>query len=127
MDIPLQVYFNPTAPGASASATVFGIIHDKNNARVQITLFSTPPLVTGTVYPIILAFKTSRSPTGGTVQVWWGGKLQTLKTGGTIYKLQTWDGTNVAPKWGAYGAWSTALKTTVGRIRLGTTLADVLR
>lgn len=98
----------------------------KGSTRTQIPLFVTPPLVAGTIYPIILAIHTSRIASVGSVQVWWGGKLQTLKTGGTILHLQTWDGVSVDPKWGVYGAWASALKTTVGRIRLGTTLADVL-
>ena len=79
-----------------------------------------------TWYHIVLKIKTSTSTTGGEIQVWYnGGGAETLKTGGTVYKCKTFDGSSIEPKWGIYGACNSTIDSYVKDLKIGTTFGDV--
>lgn len=79
-----------------------------------------------TWYHIVLKIKTSTSSTGGEIQVWYnGGGAETLKTGGTVYKCKSFDGSSIEPKWGIYGALGYTVDSYVKDLKIGTAYSDV--
>jgi hypothetical protein len=88
------------------------------------TLWSTP-LSTNTWNHQVVAIHYSTDASTGWISLWWNGVQQTLSGGVTRYAARTHDGDN-DPKWGVYGAESTAVTNYVDGLRLGTTAADVL-
>jgi hypothetical protein len=96
------------------------------NSSSTTTLFSAT-VSAKTWYSIALKVKVSDSTTGGNVQVWWGNSSTpvTLATGGTSFTGKTFDGNEINPKWGKYGACGTTIDSYVGQLKIGTTLDDV--
>jgi hypothetical protein len=79
-----------------------------------------------TWYRIVLKVKVSSSTTGGNVQFFWNGSSSaaTLLTGGTSFTGKTFDGSEINPKWGKYGACGSTIDSYVGHLRIGTGFSD---
>jgi hypothetical protein len=73
----------------------------------------------------VLAIKISRGTTGGYLQYWLNGSRQTFSNGSQTWNCKTWDGDYCDPKWGIYGATGTTINSYVGKLKIGTTYADV--
>ncbi|MDI3417588.1 heparin lyase I family protein [Streptomyces luteolus] len=75
---------------------------------------------------IALGIRTSSSPDGGWVELYYNGRKQTFDDGSQRFVGRTWDTLN-KPKWGTYGA-EIADKPAINWVddlRIGTTYADV--
>ena len=80
-----------------------------------------------TWYSVVLRVVVSDQASGGRVQFWWNGSSTpaTLLTGGTSFTGKTFDGSEINPKWGKYGACGTTIDSYVDDLRIGTTFEDV--
>jgi hypothetical protein len=72
----------------------------------------------------VVSIHVSDQTLGGWVELWYNGVMQTLSNGSTRWPCRTLDGTN-DPKWGVYGATSSAVINYVDGLRVGTTYSDV--
>jgi Polysaccharide lyase len=82
------------------------------------------PVVKNQWNKIVLGIHTSSELQGGWVEVYFNGVKQTFINGKDRWPCRTWDDHN-DPKWGVYGAESTAVTNLVDGLKVGTRLADV--
>jgi hypothetical protein len=81
-----------------------------------------------TWYPMVLRVSAADTASAGKVQFWWGTNSTpvTLLTGGNTFTGKTFDGSEINPKWGKYGACGTTIDSYVDDLKIGTTWADVV-
>jgi len=80
-----------------------------------------------TWYSLVLKIKVADTASGGSIQFYFGNDTapETLTNGSTSYTAKTFDGSSVEPKWGYYGETNTNEDTWIGKLKIGTTYADV--
>jgi len=80
-----------------------------------------------TWYSVVLRVVVSDQASGGRIQFWWNGSSTpaTLLTGGNSFTGKTFDGSEINPKWGKYGACGTTIDSYVDDLKIGTTFDDV--
>jgi len=75
-----------------------------------------------------MALKLSNELTGGYIEFWFNGVRQTFTTGSQRFDCRLFDsGNHNCPKWGVYGGTGRVMDNFVSGLKVGTTLADVLR
>ncbi|GGK10276.1 hypothetical protein GCM10010123_45300 [Pilimelia anulata] len=75
---------------------------------------------------VAIGIHTAKSASSGWIELYYDGVKQNFANGSARLTGRTWDSAN-EPKWGAYdrGNTKTAITNRVGRLRIGTTYADV--
>lgn len=91
------------------------------------TVWNSPtPLAANKWNHYVVGIYTSSAMTGGWIEIWYNGQLQKFLNGQTKYACRTWDtGNDNEPKWGEYGATSTAITNYVSEQKIGFTYASV--
>lgn len=112
--------------GRTLSLTVHG--PDWQNHRERVATLWSQPVAIGEWVDIVLVVNPSLDDQVGYVEIYFNGKPQMLRSGGTRHYHKTMDGLEVAPKWGAYGGGAIGTEITVdlADLRVGTDLASVL-
>jgi len=82
------------------------------------------PFAAHTWHHFVLGIHTSDQLKGGWVELYYDGVQQTFIDGTKRWACRTWDSYD-DPKWGIYGAQSTAVTNLVTGLKVGTTVADV--
>lgn len=76
----------------------------------------------------MIAIGVSDKNTGGTIEYWFDGVQQTLLKHGKdekVWPCRTFDGTQVSPKFGIYGAFGTSITSSFKNLQMGETLQDM--
>lgn len=90
-----------------------------------VTTLLSRSISANTWYRHVMAIKVSRATTGGYLQYWFNGSRQTFNNGSQTWNCKTWDGDYCDPKWGIYGATNSTINSYVGRLKIGSSYADV--
>jgi hypothetical protein len=102
-------------------ASIFQRQPDSNG---QTVWSASAPLLANQWNHYVIGLHLSDQLTGGWIQIWYNGQLQTFDNGSTKYACRTWDVSN-DPKWGVYGAQTTAVTNYVAAPEIGTSYSDV--
>ncbi len=101
---------------------------DWTHKRSGVVRLWSAPVKIGTWVSVVLAIRPSRDAKTGCVEIWLDGEKQKLATGGTRFFGKTMDGSEVAPKWGAYNrnAVGTEIDVCLADLRIATDLKSAM-
>ncbi|HEV2634373.1 MAG TPA: heparin lyase I family protein [Actinocrinis sp.] len=128
-DFQWQSYGAGTTQGSpfeiSASGGHATVVQRQPGSSGQTVWRSPTALAAGTWHHYVIGIHTSDALTGGWIQLWYDGKLQSFDNGATQFACRTWDVGN-DPKWGEYGAQGNAAIDYVYAPKVGTSYASVV-